>query len=175
MPPFGLSDHVSIEVKPRRRSQFQQTSKIKVKSRDLRPSNRLAMRSYLELVDVKDMVGSVQLCEEKVTMLESIVKTGMKYIIPLRSKTIQKNNPPWLNSTLIKLIKKRQEALSKGNIVEFKWLRNRVNRERKNCRARYYEASVKHLRSCKPNTWWKEVKKLCGMKLPNGTNHDCLC
>ena len=64
--PFGLSDHVSIEAKPRRRSQFRQALKIKIKSRDLRPSNRLAMRSYLELVDVKDMVGSVQLCEEKV-------------------------------------------------------------------------------------------------------------
>ena len=123
---------------------------------------------------VKDMVGSVQLCEEKITMLESIVKIGMEYIIPLRSKTIQISNPPWLNSTLIKLIRKRQEALSKGNIVEFKRLRNRVNRERKNCRARYYEASVKHLRSCKPNNWWKEVKKVCGMKSPNGTSHDCL-
>ncbi len=78
-----------------------------------------------------------------------------------------------MNSTLIKLIRKRQEALSKGNIVEFKHLRNRFNRERKNCRARYYEASVKHLRSCKPNNWWKEVKKLCGMKSPNGTSHDC--
>ena len=107
-------------------------------------------------------------------MLESIVKIGMEYIIPLRSKTIQISNPPWLNSTLIRLTWKRQEALSKGNIVEFKRLRNRVNRERKNCRARYYEASVKHLRSCKPNNWWKEVKKLCGMKLPNGTSHDCL-
>ena len=132
------------------------------------------MRSYLELVDVKDKVSSVYLCEEKVTMLESIVKIGMEHIIPLRSKIIHISNPPWLNSTLIKLIRKRQEALSKENMVEFRRLRNRVNRERKNCRARHYEASVKHLRSCKPNTWWKEVKKLCGMKSPNGTTHDCL-
>ncbi len=35
------------------------------------------------------MVGSFQLCKEKVTMLESIVRIGMEYIIPLRSKTIQ--------------------------------------------------------------------------------------
>ncbi len=84
------------------------------------------------------MVGGVQLCEEKITMLESIVKIGMEYIIPLRSETIQISNPPWLNSTLIKLIRKRQETLRKGNIVEFKRLRNQVNRERKNSRARSY-------------------------------------
>jgi hypothetical protein len=85
------------------------------------------MRSYLELVDVKDKVSSVYLCEEKVTMLESIVKIGMEHIIPLRSKIIHISNPPWLNSTLIKLIRKRQEALSKENMVEFRRLRNRVN------------------------------------------------
>ncbi len=94
LPTFCLSDHVSIEAKPRRRSQFQQTLKIKIKSRDLRPSNRLAMRSYLELVDVKDMVGSVELCKEKVSMLESIVKIGTQYIITFRSKTIQISNRP---------------------------------------------------------------------------------
>ena len=42
-------------------------------------------------------------------------------------------------------------------------LRNCVNRERKICRAKYYEAKVSHLRECKPSVWWKEVKKLSGM------------
>ena len=38
------------------------------------------------------MVGSVELCQEKVTMLESIVKTGMEYVISLRPKTIKVSN-----------------------------------------------------------------------------------
>ena len=49
--PFGLSDHVSVEVQPQVRSHFP-PSKQKVKSRDLRAGSRLAVRSYLELVDV---------------------------------------------------------------------------------------------------------------------------
>ena len=47
---------------------------------------------------------------------------------------------------------------------EFKQLGNRVNRKRKNCRSRYYEAKVKHLKCCKPSDLWNEVKKLSGMK-----------
>lgn len=45
------------------------------------------------------------------------------------------------------------------NFVDFKCLRNRVNRERNCivCRAKYYEASVEHLRTCKLNIWWKEA------------------
>ncbi|KAK2563987.1 hypothetical protein P5673_012191 [Acropora cervicornis] len=45
----------------------------------------------------------------------------------------------------------------------FGTLRNCVNRERKICRAKYYEAKVSNLKKCKPSVWWKEVKKLSGM------------
>ena len=124
------------------------------------------MRKYLELVDVSNMLSNVHSCEEKTSLLETIVKIGLDSILPMRSKTIQSSKPTWMNSTLTSLIRKRQTALSQGNIAEFKRLRNRVNCERKACRAKYHEASVQHLRQRKPSAWWKEVKKLSGMKSP---------
>lgn len=48
---FGLSDHFSIEVQPKQRPLTCKQKHIFL-ARDLRPSNRLAMWSYLELVDV---------------------------------------------------------------------------------------------------------------------------
>ena len=53
----------------------------------------------------------------------------------------------------------------KGSFCDFSHdiLRNCVNRERKKCRSKYYEAKVKHLKSCKSSDWWREVKKLSGM------------
>ena len=62
------------------------------------------------------------------------------------------------------LIKKRQKALKLGNTLQFKYLRNRVNRKRNSCRAKYYAKSVQHLKQCKPSAWWDEVKKLSGSK-----------
>ena len=50
------------------------------------------------------------------------------------------------------------------NTLQFKYLRNRVNRKRKSCRAKYYAKSVQHLKQCKPSAWWDEVKKLSGSK-----------
>ena len=169
--PFGLSDHVSVEVQPQARSHFP-PSKQKVKSRDMRASNRLAVRSYLELVDVASMLNSVSTCEEKVSLFEEIVKTGLDHIIPLRSKTIHLSKPPWMNSTLKRLIRSRQIALAQGNHDEFRRLRNRVNRERKTCRSKYYHAKVQHLKESKPSLWWKEVKKLSGMTPTAGTRDD---
>jgi len=69
-------------------------------------------------------------------------------------------------------IKRRQCALAKGNMDTFRTLRNWVNRERKICRAKYYEAKVSHLREWKPPVWWKEVKKLSGMSPASETRDD---
>ena len=119
----------------------------------MRPSKRVAIRAYLEEVDVPALLDSVYSCEEKVSLLEELIKTGLDTVLPLRSKTVQLNEPQWVNSTLKNLITKRQTALTQGTTLEFKQLRNRVNRERKICRAKYYEAKIDHLKTCKPSIW----------------------
>ena len=48
-PPFGLSDHASIELQPKERAHVKQPT-ITIKARDLRPSKRQAMGTYLEAV-----------------------------------------------------------------------------------------------------------------------------
>ena len=53
----------------------------------------------------------------------------------------------------------------------FKVLRNKINRKRKICRAKYYENTVQHLKNCKPSSWWSEVRKLSGMQ-STGRNSD---
>lgn len=50
-PPFGLSDHATIELQPKERAHMKQTT-ITIKARDLHPSKRQAMSSYLEAVGV---------------------------------------------------------------------------------------------------------------------------
>ena len=119
----------------------------KDQSRDLRPSSRLAIRSYLEKVDVAALLDKVNTCTEKTKLFETIVNTGLDLILPLRSKTVHLNDPPWFNPTLKNLIKRRQRALTEGDSSEFCILRNCVNLERKICRARYYEAKVIHLKA----------------------------
>ena len=165
---------MSIEVKAKDRSQLPAVSNVKVKTRDLRPSARLAIRRYLELVDVTSLINQTPSCEGKVSLLESIVKIGLDIICPFRLKTVLSNNPPWLTAKLINLIKNRQTALRVGNMMEFKRLRNQVNRERKSCRTKLYLASVNHLRQCNPSTWWSEVKKLSEMKPGSATNTEII-
>ena len=82
---FGLSDHMSIEINPIARRKIRENNTI-MKVRELRPSSQLAMRQYLEQVDMPGMLGRVISCDEKTLLLETIVNTGMDYIFPLRCK-----------------------------------------------------------------------------------------
>ena len=74
---------------------------------DLRPSKRHAMQIYLENVDVPRLLDTVETCAEKVSLFENILKTGLDFITPPRSKTIHRSEPPWLNDKLKNLIKRR--------------------------------------------------------------------
>ena len=133
---------------------------ITIKARDLRPSKRQAMGTYLEAVDVCTMTSTLETCVEKVSLLEQIITTGLDRILPIQSRRVHSTEPPWITSTLKELIQARQRALSRGDDQQFREIRNRVNRERKACRAKYFQAKVEHLKECKPSAWWNEVKKL---------------
>ena len=113
-PPHGLSDHMSVEVQPKDRSQLSD-SRLTIKTRDLKPSNRLAMRTYLQEVDAHTLVGNAHGCTEKVTTFQSIIQHGLDSVLPLRSKTIHSRDPPWVNSALKDLIRRRQRALAENN------------------------------------------------------------
>ena len=121
-PAFGLSDHSSVEEQPKQRVKTSQTKQTVI-SRDLRPSNRLAMQTYLYEVDVTAMIGAMNTCEETVLMLQNIIKTGLDFVLPMKRKTVHPTEPPWINSTLKNLIRKRQVALGRGNRAEFNHLR----------------------------------------------------
>ena len=79
-----------------------------------------------------------------------------------------------INSTLKNLIRKLQVALGRANRAEFNHLRNLVNRERKKCRAKYYECKVQHLKGCFQARWCGEIKRPYGMEGPVGSHDNVL-
>ena len=91
-----------------------------------------------------------------------------------KTKTVHLTEPPWISHVLKNLIKKRQRALSQGDYANFSVLRNRVIRERKVCRSKYYECRVQHLKECSPAGWWKEIKRLGGIANSSGKRDNVL-
>ena len=162
-PAFGLLDHYFVEVQPKERPK---SSQVKHTVFFQRSKTQQSSGNAEVQMDVTDIIHTASSCEDKTSLLLKIVKTGIDAISPLQSKFIHITEPPWINSSLKSLIRKRQSALNQGDLKEFHHLRNRVNPERKICRAKYYEWKVEHLKESSSSSWWKEVKKLSGVSKP---------
>ena len=57
--------------------------KSMTKSKDMRTSKRYAMTSYLQNVNVLNLINSVQSCEEKTSVLEDNIRFSLDAIMPL--------------------------------------------------------------------------------------------
>ena len=146
-----------------------------VKSTDLRPSNRLALSLYLKEVDVPTLISTGNTCTEEVSILETIVKTSQDIILHVRSKTIHSNETPWINAALKDLIRRRQRALTQGNLHLYSAFKLTASIESGSSAEReYYEAKIGQLIECKPSVWWKEVKKLSSMSSTYSGHDDCV-
>ena len=138
LPPLGLSDHLTIVTLAKERIHSNQSKEI----------HRLGR--FLCEVPWDFVVNSNQSCNQNLNNFTSVINYGQATLAPLRAVKVYHNNQPWMNSSLKRLIKKRQEAFAQKNQALYKQLRNKVNRSRKNCRKLYYEAKVKDLKNQKP-------------------------
>ena len=166
-PPFGLADHFTIVTKPTLRPKTV-TRKLFVQVRDLRVSSKVALGRYLSSIDWSVLDNLVS-CQSKLDFFTNILKAGIDTIMPLKTVRIHINDAPWMTAQLKDLINCRQKALAQGNQALFKFYRNRVNKERKFCRANYYQSKVKEYEGTNPRLWWSKCKRLCGMtRKPSG-------
>ena len=150
LPPFGLSDHFTVFIEPKLRTDHKTNKRIR-QSRDLRPSRRAAMGAFINDFDWS-VLNQFQTCEKKLNYFQSVISTGMDILLTVKKSRICNYEPPWMNHHLKSLIHKRQLALATANKHRFNHLRNAVNRERKKCRSKFYESKVKQLKSSHPKT-----------------------
>lgn len=158
--PFGLSDHCTISLYPRQRARNSSAKKT-ILTRNMRPSARNTLGRYFTSVDWT-VIDTIVITEEKLDFLNCIINIGLDNIMPTKTVKIHENDPPWMTGQLKQLIRKRQETLI-SNPTLFKFYRNKVNKERKECKSKYYQSRIKGLDKSNPKLWWKECKRLCGM------------
>lgn len=164
-PPFGLSDHNTVVLTPKTRDQ-NANNKKEITKRDTRKSTKVAMGRYLNSFDWNVLFTPLYTCEEMWNTFYTIVHTGLDLLMPIKKTKICSADAPWITQKLKSLILKRQKLFNTegSDSTTFKYYRNLVNRERKRCRADYYDSKIQHLKGEQPKRWWAEVKRLSGMK-----------
>lgn len=161
--PFGLSDHCTVTVSPKVRPKSANWKALKkITVRDMRLSSKQALARYLDSLDWS-IIDTLNSTEEKSQFFNKLIHIGLDTIMPARTVKIHTCDAPWITGHLKSLIQKRQQAFVQNRPVLFRYYRNRVNRERKSCKSKYYQAKLKDLKDNEPKKWWSECKRLCGM------------
>lgn len=169
LPPFGLSDHSTLSVSHLVRKRGTASEKFILK-RDLQPSRKAEMGRYICSLDWPLLLSFPETCDELPCVFEQVIHTGLDLLMPVRNVLMNTRDAPWMRQHLKDLIRKRQQAFHNNGAdsVQYKFYRNRVNRERKLCRAKFYESRVAHIKKEDPKAWWREMKRSCGGKACSG-------
>lgn len=118
IPPFGLSDHNGIFLRPQARLPDTNSSRRSVVKRDTRSSQKSKLGRYLNSIkwsildDVKD-------CTAKEQLLVGLITIGVDATMPLNEVKFHPNDLPWVTADFKKLIKSPQKAFSYGDRKRF--------------------------------------------------------
>ena len=150
IPPFGLSDHNGVLLRPKARYPNSNSSRKTLMRRDTHPSRKYELGRYLSSIHWP-FLEDVESCEVKLQLLVDLITVGVDTIMPLKRIKLHVNDPPWVTSDFKELIKSRQQAFSNREMENYRHYRNLVNRKRKTLQSRYFASKIQHLKQTKPS------------------------
>ena len=99
-------------------------------------------------------------CNDMLSYFYNVIIGLLDTYLPLHQIRLHRNNKLWVNDQLCHLIKQRQRAWSTGDSLEFKRLRNKVQRFIRDLKLKYYNKCVAGLRQSNPHKWWTNIKRI---------------
>ena len=82
---------------------------------------------------------------------------------PAKRVTVHSSDAPWMTPRLKRLISQRNWAFHSCPVL-YRKVRNRVIREIKTVKARYYPDKIHQLKHANNTQWYNRIKALCGLQ-----------
>ncbi|KAI8481124.1 hypothetical protein Bbelb_411380 [Branchiostoma belcheri] len=169
MNPLGTNDHKAVWWQSRVRTQRPNQTKHVV----VRPLPDSRIRAFGQWITSHtwDEVLQSDTVEEKTAAFFRTLNCAIENYFPLRKCSLHHRDKPWITALLKDLIHRRQQAHSKGHMVLYRFLRNKVDRECKRVRKEFYNDQVARLKRSDPSEWHKQVRQLANLSKPTSTVH----
>ncbi len=171
---IGTSDHYSILAKPKPKSETKSVIK-KIKIRDTRDSAWRALGRWIVEKEWSSILNAPS-CEDKYDSFMCEINCAIDTF--LRLQTIKKHptDRPWITKKINNCIYKRQSAFTRHgkDSLSFMFWRNKVQREIKMAKHRYYNNRVSKLENTSSSKWWREIKRRSGQDIKHEWHHQLL-
>ncbi|XP_033111982.1 uncharacterized protein LOC117112877 [Anneissia japonica] len=158
-PGLGLSDHLVVLCRPNLVSKRVPPTKSHLYNRKVNNQAKELFEQDLTNIRWHELYAQATSAEQY-EFFASRIRTLVEKHFPLIQVVRTNVDKPWVTSYYKSLIYRRQAELKKGNMIEFRKLRYKVNKASKKLRRRYYEKEVSQLYKVDVKSWWSKTNRL---------------
>ena len=161
--PLAHNDHCCILVKGQ---MFKNNSYVRINKRLATPKRKNSFLAELAATDWGNVLHSPSV-HTKVAQLHKTVNELLNKHCPAKTFKVRSDRPQWMTSSILKLIRAREEAHSKG-CASYKFLRSLVQKAIRSSKRKFVNEQLNNQKDTK--VWWDTVKLLT--KPPHPTNDE---
>ena len=158
---LGSSDHNMVFFKPTLYHSLDKGSKVRVAIRCFNSDNKAIFSAMLHAVKW-DLMSRLRTCDEQYVFYETVINYLMDQCFPYKTVTRHSADKPWVTDAFRALVKKRQRAHMRGDYLQERWYRNKVNRAAVKHQKEFYQSKIVALTESSTRDWWRHMKSLMG-------------
>ena len=151
--PLAHNDHCCVLVKGQ---VFKNNSYVRITKRLVTPERKNSCLAELAATDWGNVLHSPSV-HTKVAQLHKTVNELLDKHCPTKTFKVRSDRPQWMTSSILKLIRAREEAHRKG-CASYKFLRSLVQRAIRSSKRKFVNEQLNNQKDTK--AWWDTVKLL---------------
>lgn len=160
--PIGLSDHNVVICPPKPHHKLShQHHPLLCTVRSFDQNSRSSFAQALKAYDWSDFYR-MNSCEDMTLHFYVTLQQLLDQHMPQKTVQRHSNDKPWVDDHFRHLIKLRQQAFTSGNQPMYRFFRNKVNRQARKLKEKYFKKHIKDLSNTDSGQWWKKTKSLLG-------------
>ena len=166
---LGTSDHNMVLLKPSSKRTLDTGNITRMSVKSMGAKEKVTFELALSLIKWEPLYR-LDSWNEKCVYYQTVIEKLIEICFPSKVVTRHTGDKPWITDGYRLLIRKRQRAHMRGDIVEARSLRNQVKRATATLKFDFYHTRIEAMHESGTQHWWKNLKKLMGQKTTDKSN-----
>ena len=161
---LGTSDHNMALLKPSSKRTLYTGNSTGMSVKSMGAKEKETFELALSLIKWEPLY-TLDSRNENDVYYQTVIDKLIEICFPSKVVTRHTGDKPWITDGYRLLIRKRQLAHMRGDMVEARSLRNQVNRAIAKLKFELYHTRIEAMRASGTKNWWKNMNKLMGQKI----------
>ena len=166
---LGTSDHNMVLLKPSSKMTLDTGNMTRMSVKSMGAKEKATFELALSLIKWEPLYR-LDSYNEQYVYYQTVIDKLIEICFPSKVVTRHTGDKPWITDGYRLLIRKRQCAHMRGDIVETRSLPNQVNRATVKLKFELYHTRIEAMHESGTQNWWENMKTIMGQKPTDKSN-----